>query len=105
MVPFRMQMKPRIGMNSDWYLANNPKEVKLYGVNADGSIEEIWTKELADWSDSDFRTWLLDNVDKAYYGIRIQVSRTNGYDDGDAFHSGFSWVKIWGYEGTPSETS
>ena len=88
-------------MTQTWYLDNNPRHIKLYGVRLDGSVVELFDKVLTDWNNSNIRGWDVNLADEGFFGVRLAVITNKGYEEGGNYHTAIGWLKVRGVPRDP----
>lgn len=98
MYPTKITIKPRASMDSSWYSDNNPWRMRIIGINADMTEEELIAEYHTDnWTGNGTREIDLTNLSNGLKrGIRVEIIGTRKYDNGGSFHTGWAWIKMEG---------
>ena len=99
MYPTLLTIKPRTGMQSEWYDENNPYKLKIVGINSDMS-EEVLISDWQDntWNDGNVRTIDLSGLATTEKrGFKIYMLGTKNFlEYGSNLHTGWGWIKMEG---------
>ena len=102
MIPTKIDINPRTGMNEAWYTDHNPYRLRIKGIAEDMTeftiLDEYYTD---DWIGSGIRTIDLSNLTSTLCrGLKVFILGTRSYETGGSFHSGWGFAKFYGVYST-----
>lgn len=96
MIPTRVHIKPRVAMEQAWYDQHNPKEIKIYLIQAGDVLVEVGHFDNLNWNDATGRDFYISTTEMGI-GLRLEIVRTNASDgNGGLGHTCIGYFKGYG---------